>query len=273
VPEGVPVNYDPASIPLPPNFLPQHPFDNGEMVIRDEALLPWPRTPADIRGMLAEYYRYVSYLDLLIGRVCDAVDASPRARNTIIVFTADSGVARGSHGLIGKQNLYEHSMRVPLIVAGPGIPAGRRTAAMYYLFDLMPTLGALCGVAAPATSEGRDFSAVLRDPSRTGRPAMMFAYRDVQRGVRDERWKLIRYPQVDRTQLFDLATDPQETRDLSAEPAQAGRIAQLTALLEGEMKTFGDTAALKEAQPKPAAWSPPAKGTGGKAAKKAVKSD
>jgi len=273
VPDDFPEKYDPAALPLPANFLPQHPFDNGEMVIRDEALLPWPRTPADIRGMLAEYYRYITYLDMLIGRVIDAVDASPRARNTIIVFTADSGVARGSHGLIGKQNLYEHSMRVPLILAGPGIPAGRRTAAMCYLFDLLPTLGALCGVPAPTTSEGRDFSAVLRDPSRSGRPALMFAYRDIQRGVRDERWKLIRYPQVDRTQLFDLSADPEETRDLAAEPAQAGRIVQLTALLEGEMKTFGDNAALRVAQPKPAAWSPPAKGTGGKPGKKAAKAN
>ena len=144
---------------------------------------------------------------------------------------------------------------------------------MCYLFDLMPTLGALCGVAAPATSEGRDFSAVLRDPARSGRPAMMFAYRDVQRAVRDERWKLIRYPQVDRTQLFDLAADPHETRDLSAEAAHAGRIAQLTALLESEMKSFGDNAALKVAQPKPAAWSPPAKGSVGRAGKKAAKSN
>ncbi|MCE2862278.1 MAG: sulfatase-like hydrolase/transferase [Opitutaceae bacterium] len=273
VPDDFPEKYDPAALPLPPNFLPQHPFDNGEMTIRDEALLPWPRTSADIRGMLAEYYRYITYLDLLIGRVIDAVDASPRARNTIIVFTADSGVARGSHGLIGKQNLYEHSVRVPLIVAGPGIPAGRRTAAMCYLFDLMPTLGALCSVPAPATSEGRDLSAVLRDPSRGGREALMFAYRDVQRGVRDERWKLIRYPQVDRTQLFDLAADPHELRDLSAEPAHGTRIAQLTARLESEMKSFGDPASLRVAQPKPAAWSPPAKGTGGRAGKKTAKSE
>ncbi len=271
VPDDFPENYDPDRLPLPANFLPQHPFDNGEMVIRDEVLLPWPRTPRDVRVMLAEYYRYITYLDMLIGRVIDAVDASPRAKETFIVFTADSGVARGSHGLIGKQNLYEHSMRVPLIVAGPGVPAGRRTAAMCYLFDVLPTLGSLCGVPAPATSEGRDLSAVLRDPAQPGRPALMFAYRDIQRAVRDERWKLIRYPQVDRTQLFDLASDPDETRDLAADPAQAGRIAELTKRLENEMRSFGDNATLRVAQPKPAAWSPPAKGAEKKSAKKAAK--
>ena len=271
MPDDFPENYDPDRLPLPANFLPQHPFDNGEMVIRDEVLLPWPRTPRDVRVMLAEYYRYITYLDMLIGRVIDAVDASPRAKETFIVFTADSGVARGSHGLIGKQNLYEHSMRVPLIVAGPGVPAGKRTAAMCYLFDVLPTLGSLCGVPAPATSEGRDLSAVLRDPAQPGRPALMFAYRDIQRAVRDERWKLIRYPQVDRTQLFDLASDPDETRDLVADPAQAGRIADLTKRLENEMRSFGDNATLRVAQPKPAAWSPPAKGAEKKSAKKAAK--
>ena len=188
-----------------------------------------------------------------------------------MLFRSDSGVARGSHGLIGKQNLYEHSMRVPLIIAGPGVPAGRRTAAMCYLFDVLPTLGAMCGVKAPATSEGRDFSAVLRDPSHPGRPALMFAYRDVQRAVRDERWKLIRYPQIDRTQLFDLVSDPDETRDLAADPAQAERISELTRRLEGEMRAFGDSAALRVAQPKPAAWYPPAKGAEKKAGKKAAK--
>ena len=143
VPDGFPIDYAPASIPLPPNFLPQHPFDNGEMVIRDEQLMKWPRPEADVKTMLAEYYRYVSFLDVQVGRVLDAVDASPYAANTIIVYAADSGVARGSHGLIGKQNLYEHSMRVPLIVAGPGIAVDKRSDAMCYLFDVMPTLGKL----------------------------------------------------------------------------------------------------------------------------------
>src|SRR4051812_42811038 len=127
VPDDYPVHYDPAKIPLPPNFLPQHPWDNGEMTIRDEVLLGWPRKPDEFRVMIAEYYRYISYLDMLIGRVLDVLDASPHAKNTFVVFAADSGVARGSHGLIGKQNVYEHSMRVPLIIGGPGIPANQKT--------------------------------------------------------------------------------------------------------------------------------------------------
>jgi arylsulfatase A-like enzyme len=257
VPADYPVRYDPEKIPLPADFLAQHPFDNGEMTIRDEQLLPWPRTSADVRSMLADYYRYISYLDLLIGRVLDTLDASPAAKNTIVVFAADSGVARGSHGLIGKQNLYEHSMRVPLVVAGPGIPANQRTDAMCYLFDVIPTLGALSGVAGPKTSEGLDLSATLRNPASPARTSLMFAYQKVQRGLRDERYKLIRYPQVDRTQLFDLVADPAERTDLSARPAHAARITAMNATLAAEMKRLDDPAELTVASPRPAAWSPP----------------
>ena len=259
VPEGFPVDYAPASIPLPPNFLPQHPFDNGEMVIRDEQLLPWPRKQADIQTMLAEYYRYISFLDVQVGRVLDAVDASPYAANTIIVYAADSGVARGSHGLIGKQNLYEHSMRVPLIVAGPGIAADKRSDAMCYLFDVMPTLGKLCGVTAPKDSQGSEFSAVLKDPSKPARPFLMFGYKSFQKALNDGRWKLIRYPHVDRTQLFDLQADPYETKDLAAQPEHAERIKAMLAKLGTEMKADGDNDPLTAAKIVPAEWKAPSK--------------
>ncbi len=259
VPEGFPIDYAPASIPLPPNFLPQHPFDNGEMVIRDEQLLPWPRKQADIQTMLAEYYRYISFLDVQVGRVLDAVDASPYAANTIIVFAADSGVARGSHGLIGKQNLYEHSMRVPLIVAGPGIAADKRSDALCYLFDVLPTLGKLCGVATPSGSNGREFADVLKDPTQPGRPFLMFGYKTIQKALSDGRWKLIRYPHVDRTQLFDLQADPYETKDLSALPEHAERIQSMLARLAAEMKADGDNDPLTAAKLLPADWKAPTK--------------
>ena len=258
VPDDFPIHYDPANIPLPPNFLPQHPWDNGEMLIRDEQLLPWPRTPEKVRAFIAEYYRYISYLDSQIGRVMDALAASPYATNTIVVFSADSGVARGSHGLIGKQNLYElDSIRVPLIVSGPGIPAGRRTDAMCYLFDVLPTLGKICGVSAPATSEGIEFTSTLNDPAQPARSEMLFAYQRVQRAARDDRWKLIRYPLVNKTQLFDLQSDPFEITNLAEKPQLAAKVAELMALLARQQKEFGDTAPLTVENPKPAAWSPP----------------
>ena len=94
VPDGFPIKYDPAAMPLRPNYLPQHPWDNGEMLVRDEQLLPWPRPPEKVRKMNADYYRYISYLDSQIGRILDELDASPYANDTFVVFSADSGVAR-----------------------------------------------------------------------------------------------------------------------------------------------------------------------------------
>lgn len=243
VPPDFPIHYDPAKIPLPPNFLPQHPFNNGEMSIRDEKLLPHPRPPEAVRQMNADYYRYISYLDSLIGLVLDALDASPYAKNTIVVFSADSGVARGSHGLIGKQNLYEHSLRVPLIIAGPGIAVGKRTDAMCYLYDVLPTLGALCGVAAPPKSEGLDLSAVLHDPNREGRPSLVFAYRGVQRAIETPEWKLIRYPKAGRTQLFNVPADPYEIHDLADKPEHAAKVAEMNGLLDRNLAAAGDRAA------------------------------
>lgn len=113
VPDDFPIHYDPQEIPLPPNYLSEHPWDNGELEVRDEKLLPRPRTPEAVRVFLAEYYRYISYLDAQVGRVIEVLDASPFAKNTIVVFSADSGVARGSHGLIGKQNVYERGRERP----------------------------------------------------------------------------------------------------------------------------------------------------------------
>lgn len=258
VPPDFKLEYDPATIPLPSSFLPVHPWNNGEMTVRDEKLLPWPRTPMAVKGMLADYYRYITYLDSQIGRILDALAESKYATNTIVVFSADSGVARGSHGLIGKQNLYElDSVRVPLIIKGPGIPAGKRTDAMCYLFDVLPTIGKICGIPSPAGSEGRDFGSSLHDPDHPARKEMMFAYKNLQRAYCDERWKLIRYPQVDKTQLFDLENDPQEATNLATVPAYAPKVTQLIKRLEAEQIESGDKAPLNIANPKNGDWTPP----------------
>ena len=244
VPAGFPIHYDSEKIPLPLNFLPEHPWDNGEMTVRDELLLPKPRPPEKVRAMIAEYYRYISYLDSQIGRVLDALEASPYGTNTIVVFSADSGVARGSHGLIGKQNNYEHSLRVPLIIAGPGMPADRRTEAMCYLFDVLPTLGKRCDVASPNQGDGFDFGATLANPAQPARHQLMFAYKSVQRGFTDGRWKLICYPQVGKTQLFNLKTDPLEITNLAEKPEFAAKVAELRAMLKAERQRSGDAALL-----------------------------
>jgi arylsulfatase A-like enzyme len=93
------------------------------------------------------------------------------------------------------------------------------------------------------------------------RPNILYtAYRDCQRAVRDNRWKLIRYPLVDKTQLFDLSSDPHELNNLADKPEHAAKLAEMTALLQKEMARYGDTAPLKVANPKPAEWTPPTAG-------------
>jgi arylsulfatase A-like enzyme len=236
---------------LPANFLPQHPFDNGELVIRDELLAPWPRTPEVVRQHLADYYAYINYLDDQIGRILDALKASGQFDNTIIVFSSDNGLAIGSHGLFGKQNVYDHATHEPLIFAGPGIPAGQRRDAFCYLFDIFPTLGALAGVAAPDGNEGQSVVPVITGQASQMRDSIFTAYRHLHRAVRDDRWKLIVYTQINKTQLFDLGADPAETKDLAAERTHAAEIDRLTALLKDWQQKLGDTQPLTTDQPRP----------------------
>lgn len=248
--------YDRDSIPLPKNYLPVHPFDNGWMTGRDEALAPWPRTEEAIRKHLDEYYATISGLDFHIGRLLKTLEERGLRDDTLILFSSDHGLALGSHGLMGKQNLYEDGMRVPLMFNGPGIRKGR-SEALVYLLDLYPTVCDLVGTEIPAGLDGRSFAGVLRGAKETGREEIFLAYEDVQRALRDERWKLIRYPQINRTQLFDLAGDPDEVRDLAAEPVQAARIERMTARLAERQKEFGDRAPLSSPSPKDATFRPP----------------
>src|SRR5262249_12278494 len=141
----------------------------GALEIRDEKLAPRPRTPGDVRRHLADYYACIEFLDAQVGRILEALRESGRYERTLIVFTSDHGLAIGSHGLFGKQNLYEHSMRSPLIVAGPGVPRGKRADAMCYLMDIFPTLGALAGVTPPDGNEGVSLAPVLEGRRRSGR--------------------------------------------------------------------------------------------------------
>ncbi|GBL24679.1 choline-sulfatase [Opitutia bacterium] len=190
----------------------------------------------------------------------DAVEASPFAANTIIVYAADSGVGpRFRTASSASRTSTSTPCALPLIVAGPGIAADKRSDAMCYLFDVMPTLGKLCGVTAPKDSQGSEFSAVLKDPTKPARPFLMFGYKSFQKALNDGRWKLIRYPHVDRTQLFDLQADPDETKDLAAQPEHAERIKTMLAKLGTEMKADGDNDPLTAAKIVPAEWKAPTK--------------
>jgi len=232
---------------LPPNYLPRHPFDNGELEVRDEKLLPVPREPDAVRREIAEYYGMITHVDAQIGRILDALRSSGRADRTLVVFAGDNGLALGSHGLLGKQNLYEHSTRVPLIVAGPGIPRGRRTESIVTLHRIAATLCEYAGIEPPAGAEGSSFLPLLRGTeSNPAEPTtLLTAYRDVQRAVTDGRWKLIEYPKARRIQIFDLRNDPHERTDLSELPEGARRVGPLLELLRSEQVRAGDPLARR----------------------------
>lgn len=243
-PPGFPADYA-SRPPLPQNFLPQLPFDNGAMQGgRDENLGAWPRTEAMIRDQLAEYYAMVEHLDAQIGRILAVLKARGLAENTIIVYAADNGLALGSHGLLGKQNVFEHSMRTPLIIAGPGLPKGKSSEAFTYLFDLFPTLCELAGVPAPAGIFGESLRPLWDGSKKQIRDTVFLPYIQVQRAVRDERWKLIRYPKLGFSQLFDLQNDPDETKSVYDDPARAPDIARLTAAMQRWQTKVGDTLVL-----------------------------
>ena len=231
--------YDATKITLPKNFMPRHPFDNGELEVRDEKLAAVPRTPDEMRRHIAEYYATITCLDHHVERILDTLASTGRADNTIIIFTSDQGLAVGGrHGLMGKQNLYEH-FKSPLIVAGPGIPRGK-SDALVYLFDLFPTLCDLAGIATLPEAEGSSLVPIITGEKPRVREWLFAAYRDCQRMVRDDRWKLIWYPKIDRYQLFDLAADPWEIDDLCAKPEHAAKLGELRRQLAAQQKAYGD---------------------------------
>ena len=235
--------YDPDRIELPPNFLPAHPFDNGELEIRDEKLAPKPLVPATLRQHLADYYGMISHQDEQLKRVLTALRASGAEENTIIVYVSDHGLALGRHGLLGKQNLYEHSVRVPMLLSGPGIAAGVICREMVYSLDLYATLAGLAGHSGRSRPRQPESARCRwRAAPQRGRDLVFALYKDCQRMACDGRWKLIRYRVKgrERLQLFDLAQDPDELNDLSAEPRRQAELERLRSQLAEWQRTIGD---------------------------------
>lgn len=238
MPERFRTMYDPAKLSLPANFAADH-FDFGINPSvgedRDENLAAYPRTEEEIRQHLADYYAMISHIDEQLGRLLDALKRSGQLENTIIVYTGDNGLAVGCHGLMGKQNLYEHSIRVPLILRGPGIASGEKRSAYVYLMDIYPTLCELCNLQVPNSVEGKSFKEALEKADSVTRPYLYLAYTHLIRAIKNERFKLIRYKQrPEETQLFDLQEDPEETVNLYRDPAYQSIAAALQAQLLAE---------------------------------------
>lgn len=213
--------YNEDKITLPPNF--QEVIDTNYplMVHRDEHLAAYPRVEKEIRRHIAEYYAMITHLDYEIGRLLQALRDSGEEDNTIIVFTGDNGLAVGQHGWLGKEDIYEHGVRVPLIMAGPGIKENYRNDAYVYLFDIFPTLCEKLGADIPSSVDGKSFAGLLDgEGGDIFRDELYLIFDQFVRGVKDERYKLIEYRNGDAeddkwTFLYDLENDPWEINNLA----------------------------------------------------------
>ncbi len=240
--------YPAGSLPLPGDFMPLHPFAFDNLTVRDENLSPWPRTPEIVRAALADYYGLVTHMDDKIGEIIEVLKKNGLFENTIIVFAADNGLAIGSHGLLGKQNLYEHSTKVPVIISGPGIKQGEEADALVYLFDLYPTLAELCKLPSPGGIDGKTLVPVISGETADIRTSLFTAYRHTVRGVRTKEWKLIRYPERNYSQLFNLETDPLELNNLASQPDYQARMDEMMLLMREWQVAANDTAPLTAAK-------------------------
>lgn len=232
--------YDADELPLPLNFAPRHPFDHGNFDGRDERLFHWPRMPDETRRALAVYYAVIEHLDEQVGRILAALEETGELSRTLVIFSSDHGLAVGSHGLRGKQNMYEHSIGVPLIFRGPDIPADRRTPTQCYLRDLFPTTCDLCGIEIPPTVHGKSLRPALEGTGDEMYDAVFAHFRDVQRMIRTDRWKFIAYPQAHVEQLFDLQSDPHERRNLVHAPEHRETSSSLRQRLTDWRRSWSD---------------------------------
>lgn len=240
MPPGYEGRYDPKKIPLPKNFARKHPFDHGNLDGRDEVLLKKPLDEDAVRRELACYCAVITHMDEQIGRIFAALDEADETGNTLVIFTTDQGLAMGSHGLMGKQNMYEHTLGVPLIVAGLTVPAGKQFTAQCYLRDVFPTACDLAGIAIPDTVQGKSLMPLLLGKTDQLYPFVVAHFTDTQRMIRDEQWKFIRYQKAKQSQLFDLKDDPLELRNLADDPAHQQTRNKLDAALTLWLRENGD---------------------------------
>ena len=223
--------YPVERIPLPSSFLPEYPYKDSignTPILRDEALAPYPRTEFAVKTHIREYYAIISHLDQQIGEILEALEASGKMDNTYIFFTGDHGLSVGRHGLIGKQSLFDHSIRVPLMMTGPGIPGNTRVGADVYLQDIMATSLELGGIPKPSNVFFHSFlDLALGDGSEGSYPAIYGAYVDFQRMIRKGGFKLLVYPKIEKVLLFDLENDPYEINNLAEDPQYQDKVNSL----------------------------------------------
>lgn len=232
-------------ISLPKPFLPLYPHEIGANRIRDEKLAPFPRTKNAVKVNRQEYYAIITHMDTQIGRILDALEKSGKADNTYIFFTADHGLACGHHGLMGKQNMHDHSVRVPFMIVGPKVAKDKKLDTSIYLQQVMPTTLELAQAEKPEQVEFQSLLPTLNGKKSQLHDAIYGAYMMTQRMVTQDGYKLIVYPKIGKKLLYDLKKDPLETTDLADMPAQKERIAKMLKTLKGLQQKTGDPLKLE----------------------------
>ncbi|MDV7185882.1 sulfatase-like hydrolase/transferase [Lutibacter sp. TH_r2] len=248
--------YPVKDINLPPSYMEQHPFDNGDMVLRDEALAPWPRTLDVAKQHLASYYAIITHLDAQIGKVITALKESGQYENTIIVLAGDSGLAVGNHGLMGKQSVYdEDGIHVPFIISGNLIKdKGRTINSLSYIHDIFPTVCDLAHIEKPTSIDGKSLVPVINNEVNQVRDYTYHAYKQFQRAYRKGDFKLIEYVKADGnhykkgkfvagsrvTQLFNVVKDPWETTNLSFLNEYKQKVAEMQKEMKEKAIELGD---------------------------------
>jgi arylsulfatase A-like enzyme len=238
-------------IEIPPNFVPEFPFENGFLNRRDEQLAPFPRTHAAVRLHRSEYYAIIAYLDGQIGKILDALERSGKADNTYVIFTADHGLAVGQDGMMGKQSLFDHSIRMPWIIRSRGIPEGKRVDDLVYQHCTFATTCELAGIPIPKQVEFPSLVNLIEGKGPPKYHAVFSRYQDYQRTVRTRDYKLIVHPQVKKVQLFDMNKNPWEllTGDLAENTKMAPVRRRLMDQLRRYEEELGDP--LVVGKPKP----------------------
>ena len=237
-------------IKIPQSFLPMYPFKEAIKCphnLRDERLAPMPRTKHSIKVNRQEYYAIISHMDEQIGRILKGLEDSEMKENTYIFFTADHGLGVGHHGLLGKQNLYEHSTRVPFIVSGPGIPKNKKISMPVYLQDIMPSTLAIAGVEKPEHVRFKNIMPLIS--GRTSEPPykeIYGAYLDAQRSITIGSEKLLVYPNVPTVRVYDLFRDPFELKDMAKTKRGKAIASKLFPRLVKLQKDMGDKLELTQ---------------------------
>ncbi len=237
--------YPIENINLPKSWLPEYPFKDGMASgrnVRDEALAPFPRTEYATKKHIQEYYAIITHLDVQIGKILDRLEATGKMDNTYIIFTADHGLAMGNHGLLGKQSQFDHSIRAPFMILGPDIPKGQKISADIYLQDAMATSLDIAGAEKPDyvffNSVMGLATGILKESNYE---AIYNGYRDKQRMIRKNGFKLIIYPDIEKVLLFDMTNDPNEMQNLADDKTHFQKAKTLFEDLMQLQKDMSDT--------------------------------